>query len=285
MTPQTEQQREIHNLVVKIRELKALVDIKYHEELTVKENMNNFLAQYQSYLGELDKQVDDFSGKIFRARKQIELLNRRLESPTDEQKKSDDFSNTQSKSDELVGSVDPDLTDDSNVKKQDEILTEEIDGTLNPDEKIKKEETRKHFARFWHPDYNNGLAIEDVGFMTVLNTAFNESRDLADMLAAIPWDDKAWEQPKGGESIGDQWVRLIDWLTALQVASKRLDQKLASVKIDWRYPVFSDWDKDSEKHIFFTSLADSKRDEIKRMEETLVTLQQEVDNLKIAQSE
>lgn len=278
MTLQTKHQR-VNNLIAEIRDLKTKVDFKYQEESTVREKMNNFLAQYQSYLGELDKQVEDFFGKIANARMQIEELNRPTETPQEEQDALDDVSNFQSESEDNKGAIDPNLPSASDTNEPEEIITEETDIPLEPDEKIKKEDIRKHFARFWHPDHSSFLPTENEGYMTVLNTAFNEATDSADLLAAIPWDDRAWEKRKAGESIGEQWERLTDWHTALEIASGRLDQKLASVKNDWQYPLFSDWDKDTEKHTFFTGLADNKRDEIKRLEETLQTLKHEIETI------
>lgn len=277
MTPQTKHQK-INNAISEIRDMKSQVDVKYQEESILRERMNNFLAQYQSYLGELDKQVEEFSGKIANTRLQIENLNRLSEPPPDkEQNIHDDLPDTQTESIELLESVDTDIPRDDENEFSD-FSMDEAPTPSELDEKAKKDEILKHFARFWHPDHSTSSATPINGFMTVLNTAFNEATDSADLLAAIPWD-AAWEQRKSNESIGDQWERLTDWHTSLEIASERLDQKLASVKNDWRYPLFSDWNKETEKQTFFTDIANNKRDEVKSLESTLQALSEEIQNL------
>lgn len=272
MTPQTKQQK-INYVISEIRDLKTQVDVKYQEESIIRERMNNFLAQYQFYLGELDKQVEDFSGKVANAHFQIENLNRLSEPQTvDEQNILEDLP-------AQAEPVDIEMPQSNENEFSDIPADEPLPSPDVVNEKEKKEEIRRYFAGFWHPDHHISSTVPKNDFMTVLNTAFNESLDFADLLAAIPWDT-AWEQRKSGESVGDQWERLTDWYTGLEIASERLDQKLASVKNDWRYPLFSDWDKGSEKQAFFTDLANNKRDEIKSLESTLQVLLQEIQDMK-----
>ncbi len=278
MTPQKKQQM-VNDLISELRDLKTQVDPKYKEEILIKERMNIFWAQHHSYLGELNKQSEDFKAKIANARVQIENLNRLSEPPLDnEQSILDDSQNVLAESVEPSEAADNDTLQSEKDEPKD-ISADELLASLETDEKTKKEEILKHFARRWHPDLSAlSSATTENDFMTKLNTAFSESDDSGDLLAAIPWDT-AWEQRNSGEAIGAQLERLADWYNSLELANERLDQKLATVKNDWRYPLFSDWDKEVEKQAFFTDLASDRRDEVKRLEETLQSLLEEIENM------
>ena len=279
MTPQTKKQ-QISILLTEIKDIKLPVTTKYYEETAIRKKMNDFLAQYQSYLGELDKQVESFAEKVANAHSQLENLNRSQESRSqmsEDPTVLDNFPSTV-ESIQQSGQIDKPLetgnvSDNVPIEIPSSSPDDPVVNVVN--EKEAKGKILRHFASFWHPDHN----IKKNDFMVILNTAFNESSDSAEFLAAIPWDT-AWEERRSDESIGNQWERLTDWYTALEIANERLDQKLASIKNDWRYPLLSDWDKGAAKMDFFTDLANRKRDEIKSLESTLQVLLQEIHNIK-----
>ena len=242
----------IQELVGKIRDLKAEIDEKFLKKNEVEKQLTSFIARYETYLHELQGQRRSLENQIYQIRNQMANF----------------FSSNTEESEALIDE------DGGNVDLVDEWSTQEgtygnVQSDHPPDiADQKKKNILHHFARFWHPDYSLHKPKAQGELMTELNVIFNNSRDPADMLAAIPWDP-AWSELVTGETLGSRWERLMEWYSYLQIASQRIDDDILVLEQNPFYSSLGECKKYRNEIEYFSYLANKERNKIDSLEETL----------------
>jgi hypothetical protein len=236
-----------------IRDLKGQIDARRRDETALRAEMDRFMAQYETFVRELDGQRRELESQIRRCRYRIEHF-------YDEDK------------------VDEETHDETPLPdvEPDEPPLPPTPGP-DPGQLIReaKQNIRRYFADFWHPDRDREAAHADEGLMAQVNVAFDASQDVADMLAAIPWHEDWLVRPKN-ETLIAQLGRLIEWAAHLSTADERLTRRLERMRQDWRYPLCQEWKAAPDKRAYFTALSGRERKEIQRLEGTLSTLQEKL---------
>lgn len=257
---QSKKEQVLAGLLEEVRSLKQDVDARQQGINELQAALHQFEAQYLIYARTLQRRRNEIERNIQLVRFQI----RHLREPGVKAPAS-----AESEADEAPGATFQDASAE----------TAEI-GPLqiaeDPTERSKVT-ARNFFAKFWHPDSG---ATADLSLMHQLNTAFKDSRDVADMLAAVPWSD-VWLRSADNESIGLQIERLSDWCDALRLAHERLDGTKSALQQHEFYEIYQEKrSADQLGEDYFAQLAVRERNEIARLEQSLAILQAQLDELK-----
>ncbi len=248
-------QEHLETLIQEIETLKTTLDQKHAEYLDLSQGLEAFSARYTQYIESLDKQKFELQGEIQRCRSDIRNLK-----------------NPQKPLPEPTVIEDTDLDDGaSSLPSQEERVQNDTETAPIDAASDDKTRLRRHFVHFWHPDRRP----ENGELMLALNTAFNGSQDVVDMMIAIPWHE-AWIQPGEQEPWRDRLGRLTDWKFYLEEGLERVEQRLAELQQNPRYPGYQKWDSAGRETDYFATLSEQQRQEIQRLEQTLATLQAEL---------
>ncbi len=248
------QQAHLEMLIQEVTFLKIAVDQKHADYLLLSQGMDDFMSQYMQYVEVLTQQRQELERAIQRCRTQIrgpKAVGKPRPEPA-----TDDFHKDN-----------PSISFEENSSIQEEIQSA-LPDTVDKD----KERVFKYFARFWHPDI---CPDDDNQLMVNLKATLDESEDVIDMLISIPWD-RVWVELHKREAWHDQLARLTDWKFFLEEGLERVEQRLAALQQDLRYARYQEWDTAGRSADHFAALAEQERQEIHRLEQTLVTLQAEL---------
>lgn len=246
-------------LIQQIRDLKIEIDQKQSEFLALSNGMDTFAAQYRQFVAELDREKHELESQIRRCRIDI----RNLQNPREPERNS------------TPASVDQDDNSNSDTTGTNDQVEDTLQSSQHNTVDDEKTRIRRHFARFWHPDKR---PRSGEGLMLKLNIAFHESQDAVDMMIFIPWHE-AWIAADKCETWHSKLGRLTEWKLYLEEGLERLEQRLAQLYQDWRYSCYQEWDQKGRQTDFFATLATQEHREIHRLEQTLATLQQELNEM------
>jgi DNA anti-recombination protein RmuC len=255
-------ERAVIELMEVVRELKLEAGAKHQDIAALEAELEKFGAQYDVYIQTLRHQRQDLAERVQRCRFLIQHQEDPEPPPQEAQPPSlpPEPEPTPQEPPEIPSAVEPIESSDDPVER-------------------KRKQVRTFFAQFWHPDKKWRGACPDLDLMHRLNAAFKDTADVTDLLVAIPWHD-VWRRPGDNEPIGMQWARLMDWQEALERADERLDQALSRLQQHEFYPLLLEKQAaDARGEDYFARLATRERDEIKRLKDTLATLEAQLDSL------
>jgi hypothetical protein len=163
------------------------------------------------------------------------------------------------------------------VDDQEPVLVTDLESQLgtSPNEDSTARQMRDiklFFAKCWHPDRN----VTKASYMSELNRLSASTNDPVELLAQIPWEEEAWLAHIEGESLGAQWERISDWLSALEIAQKRLSEEIAIFTDSWNYGECQRWIASGRVKDYFAIQAEAKRREILELETIRDALQEEL---------
>ncbi|MCA9994162.1 MAG: hypothetical protein KDE56_00360 [Anaerolineales bacterium] len=262
----SEKRKLVHitQLMDEIEAVKKAIDADNAAAATLSEGMEQFQIQYELYVSRHEQKRQHLERQLQQCRRQIERLLDDLPEPG---------------IDEAWDGVDlPDGVEAG--------ITELIEMPVSSAKSTAEgamQQVRNHFARHWHPDHRQGIYASEV-LMTMLNIAFEQVQDVADLLGAIPWHP-VWQARQPDETIGECWERLMDWETHLLTARDRAEQRLEALRHDWRYPLYVAWREEANPTDYLADLAAAKQREIERLAENLHDLQMELAQLRAEMNE
>jgi hypothetical protein len=246
----------ISELIERIQAIKKDIHEKHNQKGIIESSLNDFTAKYETFVSELRAQRMNLEYRIRQVRNQ--LLVSQFTEKEDARKAQENIVEEQ-----------PQPSARDLFLSEDELSSQPvIDSELK-----KKQVIRRHFARFWHTDTSMLNSEVPSNLMTDLNVIFMESKDSADMLAAIPWDN-AWLELSAGESLGAQWERLMEWYSELKTANERLDKNLFMVKQHSFFAALAEYETYDNKMDYFSTLVEDERRQIMELEETLEILEE-----------
>jgi hypothetical protein len=247
-------------LLDEVSTLKQAVDAMQQEITTLQVALNQFGAQYHVYARTLQRRRQELERNIQFVRFQLENIGN-PDVPS-------------------RGPVESDFDMGPETRQKESITGRPEIGPLQITEdqaQRSKVIARNFFAWFWHPDTGN---VADLESMHQLNTAFKDSKDIADMLIVVPWSG-VWMKPGENETIGEQIVRLSDWCDALKQAIERLDANGSAIqRHEFYQPLQEKQAADQRGEDYFAQVAVRERDEILRLEQSLSVLQSQLEALR-----
>jgi hypothetical protein len=251
-------EQTVAELLERVCELKQGVEAKKKEIVAFESELERFEAEYDIYVHNLQRQRQDLAERVQRYRR---LLRRREEpEPPKQTRRPPPQQEPEPQPPPEEPPIGPRI--------------EPLQPLDRPSEREKKL-TRNFFAKFWHPDRRWKGACPDLGLMHQLDTAFEQSEDLVDLMIAIPWHD-VWQQRGENEAIGMQWERLMHWEEALEQAGERLDQALAQLRQhEFHSLLLEKQAADERGEDYFAQLSGRELDEIARLENALAALERQ----------
>lgn len=232
----------------------------------LRDGLEAYSSQYDSFVGSFQQQIEELNGDIRVLRHEIQSLLAPPEERTYEEEAEDiEFEYEQ---DQFTDPLDDDL--DVDAEAVEPVAYQEP--TLTADEQTIKK-LKRFFAKRWHPNVTAEYAEEMIALNQVLATTSNP----ADVLAAIPWDEEIWlERAHADENVEDHWGRLNDWLDALDIAKRRIEQEYSLLEANWQTANYREWEDAGRDRQYFAAMAEMKRQELVTLKEDKAELEDEL---------